>query len=205
MKYLDLLLSALMLSLVSLSCTNMSSDGLKPSQTIASTSPSEGFGIYIAEPGKDIADGTSCQVDLSKLRLVGNPLAESDIEYFDQSTGSFKLKVSQYDWLGGNTAVISAARRRGYYVMALTLDGQPIFGGYVLSGFSSYACTSGEPFFLEDLTYGAPNPGPNPRSDYSYTLPLKRMLRADSPKSDLVPQIDIRLLNRLKVVGKLKD
>lgn len=205
MNHLALLLSVLILSLVGLSCTNTSSNNLEPSQTVASINASKGVGIYIAEPGKDIAEGVSCQIDLSKLQLVGIPLTESDIDYFDQSKGLFKLKVSQYDWLGGNKTVISTARRRGYYAMALTLDGQPVFGGYVLSGFSSYACTSGEPYFLEDLTYGAPNPGPNPRSDYSYTLPLKRMLKANSPKNDEVPQINSPLLTRLKAVGKLKN
>lgn len=191
--------------MIGLSCSNTSSNNFEPSQTDVSVNASKGVGIYIAQSGKDIAEGVSCQIDLSKLQLVGTPLAESDIDYFDQSKGLFKLKVSQYDWLGGNKTVINTARLRGYYAMALTLDGQPVFGAYVLSGFSSYACTSEEPYFVEDGTYFAPNPGPTPRSDYSFILPLKRMLNTNSPTSGQVPQINSQLLTRLKAVGKLKN
>ncbi len=188
------------------SCTDNTITDPETSAEVVSTDASRGFAIYIADPGKEIAEGGGCQIDLAKLTLIGEPLNESQIDYYDQSTGLFKLKVSQYDWLGGNKQVIQTARAkgRGYYAMALTLDGKAIMAAYTLSGLSSYICPAGQISFWEDTTYGAPNPGPNPRSNESYELHLKKSIASTTSKEEIVPKIDGRLLARLKAVDKLK-
>ena len=74
-----------------------------------------------------------------------------------------------------------------------------------MNGFSSYACPAGQPYFLEDPTYSAPNPGLNPRSDNSYQLALKKILWVNTPIDQATPQIDNRLLAHLKEINKLKE
>lgn len=87
----------------------------------------------------------------------------------------------------------------GYYAITLTLDGKQVFGGVVLSGYSSLSCSAGQPYFLEDATYSAPNPGPNPRTQKSYVLPLM-----DNAPVQRVPKLDAGILDRLEKTGKLK-
>ena len=167
----------------------------------ASTDPARGLAIQLADLSQALSGANACQLNFSKLLIVGKPLTEADIEYYDPSTGSFKLKVSQYDWLGENKETIQKARVKGqgYYAMTLTLDGQQVFGGVVLSGYSSLGCSAGQPYFMEDATYSAPNPGPNPRTQNSYILPL--MENVPGPR---VPQLDAALVARLEKIGKLK-
>lgn len=167
----------------------------------ASTDPARGLALQLADLSQALSGANACQLNVSKLLMVGKPLTEADIEYYDPSTGNFKLKVSQYDWLGENKEIIQKARVKGggYYAMTLTLDGKQVFGGVVLSGYSSLGCSAGQPFFLEDATYSAPNPGSNPRTQQSYTLPL-----LTNTPAQRVPQLDAGILARLEKVGKLK-
>lgn len=168
---------------------------------VASSDPARGMAIQLADLSQALSGANACQLNLSKLLMVGKPLTEADIEYFDQDTGHFKLKISQYDWLGENKETIQKARVKGqgYYAMTLTLDGKQVFGGVVLSGYSSLGCSAGQPYFMEDATYSAPNPGPNPRTQQSYILPL--MENVPGPR---VPQLDAALVARLEKIGKLK-
>ena len=181
------------------SCKKDEKDPLATST--ASIDPARGLALQLADLSQAMNGTDRCQLNFSKLLIVGKPLTEGDIEYFDQSTGHFKLKVSQYDWLGENKEIIQKARVKGggYYAITLTLDGNPVFGGVVLSGYSSLACSKGQPFFLEDATYSAPNPGPNPRTQNSYVLPLM-----DNAPVQRIPQLDAALLARLEKIGKLK-
>ncbi len=167
----------------------------------ASTDPARGLALHLADLSQALSGANACQLNFSKLLMVGKPLTEADIEYYDSNTGNFKLKVSQYDWLGENKETIEKARVKGqgYYAMTLTLDGKQVFGGVVLSGYSSLGCSAGQPYFMEDATYSAPNPGPNPRSQQSYTLPL-----IDNAPVQRVPQLDAGILARLEKIGKLK-
>ena len=198
-KVSSLLLGLALSTALFYSCKKDEKDPLATST--ASTDPARGLAIQLADLSQALSDANACQLNFSKLLMVGKPLTEADIEYFDPSTGHFKLKVSQYDWLGENKEIIQKARVKGggYYAITLTLDGNPVFGGVVLSGYSSLACSKGQPFFLEDATYSAPNPGPNPRTQNSYVLPLM-----DNAPVQRIPQLDAALLARLEKIGKLK-
>lgn len=167
----------------------------------ASTDPARGLAIQLADLSQALSGANACQLNFSKLLTVGKPLTEADIESYDPSTGNFKLKVSQYDWLGENKETIQKARVKGqgYYAMTLTLDGKQVFGGVVLSGYSSLGCSAGQPYFMEDATYSAPNPGPNPRTQQSYLLPLM-----DNAPVQRVHKLDASILDRLEKIGKLK-
>jgi len=168
----------------------------------ASENPKHGLAIYAADLGHATSNQTPCQVNLDKLTLIGNPLAETDIEYFDQKTGEFKLNISQFDWLSANKEVIAKARPNGsgYYAMALTLDGMPVYAGVALSQFSSLVCINGQPVFWENMTYQAKNPGPNPRDAQSYLLSIFIL----SHNNRTIPKLDAKILDRLKETGKLK-
>lgn len=181
------------------SCKKDEKDPLATST--ASTDPARGLAIQLADLSQAISGTNACQLNFSNLLIVGKPLTEADIEYYDLGTGHFKLNVSQYDWLGENKETIQKARVKGqgYYAMTLTLDGKQVFGGVVLSTYSSLACSAGKPYFLEDATYSAPNPGPNPRTQNSYILPLM-----ESVPGPRVPQLDAALSARLEKIGKLK-
>lgn len=169
----------------------------------SSSSPKKGVAIYIADPGKDIFEGGSCQIVLSKLQLVGQPLTESQIEYFDQKEGRFKLKVMEYDWLTENLKTILGLRR--YSAAAITLDGKPVFGGYTLTLVDSYACTSDAPYFWLGTAHLAPNPKrPDSKDERNYWLRIVKTNSPNTPEADRVPKLNAQLLQRLEKIGKLK-
>lgn len=199
-KVPSLLLSLLLGASLFYSCKK--DDKADPlSSSAVSTDPARGLALQLADLSQALSSANACQLNVSKLLIVGKPLTEADIEYYDPSTGNFKLKVSQYDWLGENKKTIQKARVKGggYYAMTLTLDGKQVFGSLVLSGYSSLGCSAGQPYFMEDATYSAPNPGPNPRTQQSYVLPL-----LTNTPAQRVPQLDTDILVRLEKVGKLK-
>lgn len=199
-KALSLFLSLLLGTSLFYSCKK-DEKGDPLATSIASTDPARGLALHLADLSQALSGVNACQLNFSKLLMVGKPLTEADIEYYDPSTGNFKLKVSQYDWLGENKETIQKARVKGggYYAITLTLDGKQVFGGVVLSGFSSLGCSAGQPYFMEDPTYSAPNPGPNPRTQKSYVLPL-----LDNAPVQRVPELDASILARLEKIGKLK-
>ena len=79
----------------------------------ASIDPGRGLALQLADLSQALSGANACQLSVSKLLMVGKPLTEADIEYYDPSTGNFKLKVSQYDWLGENKEIIQKARVKG--------------------------------------------------------------------------------------------
>lgn len=185
-----------------LSCSDSISPNTANEIDMASTKASKGLAIYLADPGDRLGTNANCQVNLTKFRLVGQPLTESDIDYFEQKQGFFKLKVSLYDWLSrtngpNSVAIDSLVKEHGsYYAIALTLDGTPVFGGYVLSGFSSSSCIfENQPYFENNL----PNLPTKEflQSEEPYQLPLVKALFPSTLPNN-------QLLNRLKAIGKLK-
>lgn len=203
-KVSSLLLGLALSSALFYSCKKDEKDPLATSAV--STDPARGLALQLADLSQAMNGTDRCQLNFSKLLIVGKPLTEADIEYYDPGTGNFKLKVSQYDWLGENKEIIQKARVKGqgYYAMTLTLDGSPVFGGVVLSGYSSLSCSAGQPFFLEDATYSAPNPGPNPRTPQSYVLPVKKIVVTNTSAEQQTPKLDNTILDRLEKIGKLK-
>ncbi|WP_080057537.1 hypothetical protein [Spirosoma aerolatum] len=170
--------------------------------TPASTEASKGVAMYIAFPQKNNQE--NCQLDLTKLTLIGKPLTESDIAYYDQSAALFKLNVSLYDWLWVGTNTVAAdSINRNYTSRCITLmlDGQPVFGGIVLSDCSStISCAyNNPPYFnvpcLPPLPTGAAS-----RPEESYQLTVAQNQRP-SPSTNLGDP----LLSRLKAVGKLRN
>ncbi|RAJ90823.1 hypothetical protein LX87_05452 [Larkinella arboricola] len=203
MKHLVTITISLFLIVSSLSCSDSGNPSAEPPRDIASTRASKGLAIYLADPGDRLGTNGNCQVNLTKFRLVGQPLTESDIDYFDQKQGFFKLKVSLYEWLSkangpNSVAIDSLTKEHGsYYAIALTLDGTPVFGGYVLSRFSSHSCVfENQPYFANNL----PNLPTTEflQSEEPYQLPLvKALFPSTLPNKELI--------NRLKAISKLKD
>lgn len=111
-KVSSLLLSLLLVTSLFYSCKK--DDKADPLATsIASTDPERGLALHLADLSQALAGTDHCHLNYSKLLMVGKPLTEADIEYYDQSSGNFKLKVSQYDWLGENKETIQKARVKG--------------------------------------------------------------------------------------------
>lgn len=170
----------------------------------SSDSPKKGLAIYVADPGKDISEGGSCQIVVSKLRPVGKPLTESQIDFYDQKEGRFKLKVMQYDWLSENLQTILGLRR--YSALAITLDGKPIFGGYALTFLDSYACTSDAPYFMLGDAHLNPNPKrPDTKDERNYWLRIVKTNFPNTPEANRVPKLNAQILQRLEKIGKLKN
>ncbi len=170
----------------------------------SSDAPNKGLAIYVADPGKDIAEGVSCQIVVSKLRPVGKPLTEAQIDFYDQKEGHFKLKVMQYDWLSENLRTILGLRR--YSALAITLDGKPVFGGYALTFLDSYACSSDAPYFSLGVDHLSPNPKrPDPKDERNYRLDVVKMNFPNTPEANQVPKLDASILQRLDKIGKLKN
>lgn len=196
-----LLFSSLWLGLVS--CKEQAVNGNEVGSVKSSDFPKKGLAIYIADPGKDVDEGGSCQIVVSKLRPVGKPLTESQIEYFDQEEGRFKLKVMQYDWLTENLKTILGLRR--YSALAITMDGKPVFGGYTLTFLDSYACSSDAPYFMLGDAHLNPNPKrPDPNDERNYRLDIVKMNFPNTPEANRVPKLNAQILQRLEKIGKLK-
>lgn len=170
----------------------------------SSDAPNKGLAIYVADPGKDITEGVSCQIVVSRLRPVGKPLTEAQIDFYDQKEGRFKLKVMQYDWLSENLQTILGLRR--YSALVITLDGKPVFGGYALTLLDSYACSSDAPYFMLGVAHLSPNPKrPDPKDERNYRLDVVKMNFPNTPKANQVPKLDASILQRLEKIGKLKN
>ena len=168
-----------------------------------SSSPNKGLAICIADPGKEIDEGGSCQIVVTKLRPVGEPLTEAQIEYFDQNEGRFKLKVMQYDWLTENLKTILGLRR--YSALAITMDGIPVYGGYALTFVDSYACSSDAPYFWLGTAHLAPDPKrPDPKDERNYRLDIVKMNFPNTLEANRVPKLNAQILQRLEKIGKLK-
>ncbi len=186
-----------------LSC-NKVGESTGPEGFIASsTDPAKGLAIYIADPGRDVNEGVSCQIDLSKIRPVGKPLTEADIDYYDPNTGRFKLKVMQYDWLMGNLKTILGLRR--YSAAVITVDGKPAFGGYTFTSVDSYMCQSDETFFHFGTGHLAPNPKrPDANREENYWIKVEKVVFPNTPKTEIVPKLNASVLQRLEKIDKLK-
>lgn len=174
-----------------LSCTPDLAPGTEP----PAESATRGFALRLAAP--DTSERT-CVVDPEKATLVGTPLVETELDFYDAKTGIFHLKKPQYDWLYPNREAIRNARRNGYYAMVITLDGQKMYAGLVLSDVASLACGPDNDVFWEDVAYRFPNPV----RSADRQLPLRRNL---APSPDLLPRLPQAILDRLQAVGKLRS